>query len=151
METMGNWKEAVSQNKPKLVTIYTCHFIVVTMSTYYTMFMSEWLKVDWSCLTLWDPMDYTVHGILQARILEWVTIPFSRGYSQPRDWTLVSCIAGGFSTSQATREALMFIVMKSFSITIYWANVFDSMYCFSIRNIAGNKKDKQVITKSNIR
>ena len=32
-----------------------------------------------------DPMDYTVHGILQARILEWVALPFSRGYSQPRD------------------------------------------------------------------
>ena len=40
--------------------------------------------------TLWDPMDYTVHGILQARILEWVAIPFSRAPSQPRDRTQVS-------------------------------------------------------------
>ena len=40
-----------------------------------------------SCPTLCDPMDYTVHGILQARILEWVVIPFSRGSSQPRDRT----------------------------------------------------------------
>ena len=40
-----------------------------------------------------------VHGILQARILEWVAFPFSRGSSQPRDWTQVSCIAGGFFTS----------------------------------------------------
>ena len=47
------------------------------------------------CLTLWDPMDH-IHGILQARILEWVAFPFSRGSSQPRDWTQVSCIAGGF-------------------------------------------------------
>ena len=39
-------------------------------------------------------MDYTVHGILQARILEWVALPFSRGCSQPRDRTQVSCIAG---------------------------------------------------------
>ena len=38
-----------------------------------------------SCLTLCDPMDYTVHGILWARILEWVAFPFSRGSSQPRD------------------------------------------------------------------
>ena len=38
-----------------------------------------------SCSTLCDPMDYTVHGILQARTLEWVVIPFSRGYSQPRN------------------------------------------------------------------
>ena len=37
-------------------------------------------------------MDYTVHGILQARILEWVVFPFSRGSSQPRNWTQVSCI-----------------------------------------------------------
>ena len=51
------------------------------------------------------PLDYTVHGILQARILEWVTFPFSRGSSQPRDWTQVSRIAGGFFTSWATREA----------------------------------------------
>ena len=45
------------------------------------------------------PMDYTVHGILQARILQWVAIPFSRGSSQPRDQTQVSHIAGGFFTS----------------------------------------------------
>ena len=48
---------------------------------------------------------YTVHGILQARILEWVAFPFSRGPSQPRDQTQVSCTAGGFFTSWATREA----------------------------------------------
>ena len=42
------------------------------------------------------------HGILQARILEWVAYPFSRGSSQPRDWTQVSCIAGGFFTSWVT-------------------------------------------------
>ena len=49
-------------------------------------------------LTLCDPMDYIVHGILQARILEWVVFPFSRRSSQPRDQTQVSCIAGGFFT-----------------------------------------------------
>ena len=45
------------------------------------------VKVAQSCLTLCDPVDYIVHGILQARILEWVGIPFSRGSSQPRDRT----------------------------------------------------------------
>ena len=50
-------------------------------------------------------MDYTVHGILQARILKWVAFPFSKGSSQPRDQTQVSCIAGRFFTSWATREA----------------------------------------------
>ena len=63
------------------------------------------VKVTQSCLTLCNPMDYTVHGILQARILEWVAFPFSRGSSQPRDQTQVSCIAGGFFTNLATREA----------------------------------------------
>ena len=44
-------------------------------------------------------VDYAVHGILQARILEWVAFPFSRGSSQPRDRTQVSCIASRFFTS----------------------------------------------------
>ena len=57
------------------------------------------VKVTQSCLTLCDPMDYTVHGILQVRILEWVAFPFCRGSSQPRDRTQVSHIAGGFFTS----------------------------------------------------
>ena len=60
--------------------------------------------------TLCDPMDCilpgsSVHGILQARILEWVTFPFSRGSSQPRDQTWVFCIASRFFTIWATREA----------------------------------------------
>ena len=54
----------------------------------------EWVKVAQSCPTLCDPMDYTVHRILQARILEWVAFPFSRGSSQPKDQTQVSCIEG---------------------------------------------------------
>ena len=62
-----------------------------------------------SCQTLCDPMDCSppgsfIHGILQARILEWVSIPFSRGSSSPRDRAQVSCIAGGFFTVWATRE-----------------------------------------------
>ena len=66
--------------------------------------------VTQSCPTLCKPMDCTppgstVHAISQARILEWVAISFSRGSSQPRDWTQVSCIAGRFFTVWATREA----------------------------------------------
>ena len=57
-----------------------------------------------------DPMDCglpgcSVHGIFQARILEWIAISFSRGSSQPRNWTRVSCIAGIFFTNWAMREA----------------------------------------------
>ena len=61
------------------------------------------VKVAQSCPTLCDPIDYTVHGVLQARILEWVAFPFSKGSSQPRVQTQVSSIAGGFFTSWATR------------------------------------------------
>ena len=68
--------------------------------------MEDYMKVKvlvaQSCPTLCDPMDCrpgpSAHGILQARILEWVVIPFSRGSSQPRDQTQVSLIAGRFST-----------------------------------------------------
>ena len=58
-----------------------------------------------SCSVVSDnPMDYTILGILQARILECVAFLFSRESSQPRDQTQVSHIAGGFFTSWATRE-----------------------------------------------
>ena len=67
-------------------------------------------KVVQSCMTLWEPMDYrlpgsSVHGIFQARVLEWVAISFSRGSSWSRDWTWVSHIAGRHFTIWATREA----------------------------------------------
>ena len=61
-----------------------------------------WVKVTQSSPTLCNLMDYTVHGILQARILEWVAFPISRGFSQPRDQTR---LVGRFFTSWATREA----------------------------------------------
>ena len=62
------------------------------------------VQVTQSCLTLCDLMDYTVHGILQARILQWVAFPFSWGSSQPRDQTQVSCLAGGFFINWAYGE-----------------------------------------------
>ena len=73
--------------------------------------------VTQSCLTLFDlmncsPPDSSVHGILQPRILEWVAIPFSRGSSQPRDQTHVSCFPGRFFTIWACREALILILFS---------------------------------------
>ena len=64
-----------------------------------------------SCPALCDPTDCsppgsTVHGILQAGILEWIAILFSRGSSQPKDRTWVSCIGARFFTFEATREVL---------------------------------------------
>ena len=66
------------------------------------------LVTQW-CPTLCDPMDYSlpgssVHGILQARILEWVAISFSRGSSWSRAWTPISCIAHRLFTIWATRK-----------------------------------------------
>ena len=62
------------------------------------------VKVAQLSLTLGDPKEYTAHGILQARILEWVAFPFFRVSSQPKDQTQVFHIAGRFFTSRATRE-----------------------------------------------
>ena len=69
--------------------------------------MSSLLKllIIQSWLTLCDPLDCSPPGILQAKILEWVTIPFCRGSSPPRDETHVSCTAGRFFTPRATWEA----------------------------------------------
>ena len=72
-----------------------------------SLFEVKWseTKVTQSCPTHCDPMVYTVHGILQTRILEWAAFPFFRGSSQTRDRTQVPCTAGRVLTSWATREA----------------------------------------------
>ena len=75
----------------------------------YRMYNIKWkvkeVLVAQLCLTICDPMDcrlpgFSVHGILQARILEWVAISSSRGFSWPKDRTWVSCIAGRFLPSE---------------------------------------------------
>ena len=85
--------------------VRTANGSVLTMATVYDRGWNEGQKVlvAQSCLTLWHPMDCSlpassVHRIFQARVLEWVAIPFSRGSSWPRDWTWVSCIASRFLT-----------------------------------------------------
>ena len=89
-----------------------------------------------SCPTLCDPWDgspsgSSVHGILQARILEWAAIPFSRGSSRPRDRTQIFCIACRFFTVWATGDApfthgsaYMSILTSRFSSTPHppWSN-----------------------------
>ena len=82
----------------KVITLPKKVHLVKAMVFLVVMYGCE-VKVAQSCPILCDPMDYTVHGILQARILEWVAIPFSRGSFQPRYQTQVSTIAGGFFTS----------------------------------------------------
>ena len=90
-------------------------------------FTTVWSEVIQSCLTFCNPMDCSlpgssVLGILQERKLEWIVIPLSRGSSQPRDRTQVSCIAGRLFTIWATREAHSHVrwVQLYGSLNILW-------------------------------
>ena len=121
------------------------------------IFQIMWVcaKLLQPCSTVCDPMDHSlpgssVHGILQARILEWVAMPFSRGSSQPRDWTRVSIspgLAGSFFTTGATWEALSmciseqiwtwvtgirFWVCWQFHLFVNpkWCSISNSFWCF---------------------
>ena len=82
-----------------IIVIYRIFTVLFLL---YTCIIWKWKSL--SHTRLFAP-PWTVHGILQARIVEWVAFPFSRGSSQPRDWTQVSHFADGFFTSWATREA----------------------------------------------
>ena len=82
------------------------------------IYSKKYVVVAQSCPTLCDSMDYSlpvhvafVHGILQAKILEWVAMPSSRGSSWPGDQTQVSCIAGRSFAALAIREAHTYISM----------------------------------------
>ena len=81
--------------------------ILIIPNIYFSPHLPPKVKVNitQSHPTVCNPMDYAVYGLLQARILEWVAFPFSRGSSQPRDQTQVCCIAGEFFTNWAAREA----------------------------------------------
>ena len=88
--------------------------ITLSLASFY-FFLCVCVLVTQSCRTLCEPMDCSppgssVHGILQASILEWVAIHFSRGSSQPGDQTQVSFIASRFFTIWATREAPPFFL-----------------------------------------
>ena len=87
------------------------------------------VKVAQLCLTLCDPMNYIVHGILQARILEWVVVPFSRGSSQPKDQTQVSRTTGRFFISWTTREALNIVFDIDIEVAQSCLTLCDPMDC----------------------
>ena len=79
-----------------------------------------------SLSSLCDPKDCSppgssVHGMLQARTLEWVAMSFSRGSSRPRNRTYVSCLAGGFFTTEPPRKHLKFVdrALLKLIVTIY--------------------------------
>ena len=86
----------------------------------------KWSEVAQSCLTLCDPMDCSLpgsslHGILQATVLEWVAISFSRGSSQPRDRTRVSCILGRHFNLWATLQTFPIYLLHT-SYSLLWRN-----------------------------
>ena len=102
-------RECEERNGKKQWKEKTCHCLFRGENRIdHLLLLKREREVAQSCPTLCDPMDCSppgssVHGILQARILEWVAISFSRGSSQPRDWTRVSCIAGRHFILWATR------------------------------------------------
>ena len=91
----------------------TVKFCVFRLTSYVYYLSCCCCLVAQSCLTLVtnDPMDCSPgssdHGIFQARILEWVVISFSRGSSPPRDETCVSCLSGGFFTTEPPGKSLL--------------------------------------------
>ena len=93
------------------------------------------VKVAQSCLTLCDPMDYTVHGILQARILERAAFPFSRGSSQPRDQTQISRIAGRFFIAEpqgkSKNTGVFFYPFYPFSTGSSWPRNWTGVSCIA--------------------
>ena len=84
-------------------------------------------------------MAYIVHGILQARILEWVAFPVSRESSQPRDWIQVSCNAGGFFTIWATREYFIEQCKILGSQCFPWKTKHTFFHCHLVSKVADEK------------
>ena len=121
------WYSHLLKNFPQFAVIHTvlhdnpkpwtgCEFSLITQETLrdtvslINIVQACVLQLLQSCLTLCDSIDCNppacpVHGILQARILEYVAMPSSGGSSQPRDPTRSSCIAGGFLTTEPPEEA----------------------------------------------
>ena len=108
---------------PPLILTPAEFFIIPTiLTTFISMSFCTWkvkMSVTWPWLTLCDSIDCSslpassVHGILQARILEGVAIPFSKGSSQPRDRNQACCTAGRLFIVWATSEALYVCVYKT--------------------------------------
>ena len=111
----------------------------------------KWSEVKWkslSCVQLCDPTDCSpsgssVHGILQARILEWVAISFSRGSSRPRNWTWVSCIAGRFFTDWAQGSPN---ILNTHLINFPWNQIFTLRIWWSVDTIF-NRGHSSINTK----
>ena len=123
--------------------VRTVHFQLFIFGKYESMLVAQ------PCPALGNLMDCSppgssVHGISQVRILEWVAIPFSRGSSWSRDWTLVSCIAGRFFTIWATREAPMYILLQLKKKKHIQLSEFSSGLGVSLGNSWGQEKSVSI-------
>ena len=93
-----------------------------------------------------SPPGSSVHEIFQARKLEWVAMPSSRVSSQPRDWTQVSCIASGFFTSRATKEAPIVGHMGVIQGLWYWTKQKISKdHKWSLFSVIDNVLERQLL------
>ena len=102
---LGHQHQPSSGLNPQTSAFWLWGRLCVSLKSNVVCLVAQW------CPTLCNPLDCSLpgssfRGILQARLQEWVAIPFYRGSSQPRDQTLVSCIAGRFLTVWAIKEAL---------------------------------------------
>ena len=143
------WKKSVDETKnlsPMLLTQSVSDWIMSMLDSPIFILLLEWIereyktqlkwneiKVTHPCPTVCNPMDYSLpgfylHRILQARILEWVASPFFRVSSWPRNRTGVSCIAGKFFTSWATREAHRYSHVSSVLVAQWLSPISGSLW-----------------------
>ena len=129
--------------------VYMCFYTEVSScGVFFFPLKQVKVLVTWSWPTLCNtmdcsPPDSSVHGVLQARILKWVAIPFSRGFSWPRDWTLISHTAGRFLTMWFTREAHILVTTVKFQCHLTFSN--DIGLLFFLEKIQERVKKKIVI------
>ena len=98
-----------------LLILKACYFIFLSCIYIFCVYVHVCTKSLRLCLTFCDLIDYNptgsaVHGISQARILEWVAISFSRQSSQPRDWSHIFCLAGRFFTSEPPGKLCSYLI-----------------------------------------
>ena len=133
LAVQGTLKSLLQQHNSKASVLRCSAFFLVQLSLLVLVLVAQ------SCLTLCDPMDCmdcslsgsSVHGILQARILEWVSISFSRGSSKARDRAWVSCIISRFFTVWATRE-----------FNSLWMSLNKTVWCIDMLALHSRVKNK---------
>ena len=110
--------------------MFTCLYVFVKTQTVQVkqVYCTAYKLYSIKCPTLCDPMDCSppgssVHGILQARILEWGAISSSRGSSRPRNRTQISCMAGKFFAIRATRQVKFILKMSNMGIQKHRQNL----------------------------